>query len=384
MRIAVFHNRYLERGGEDVAVEREVEWLRKAGCQVWLFSVGNAELRGRVARARAALSARGSRAMVQRVERFLARHPVDLGHVHNFFPLLTPSVHAALARRGLPVVQTLHNYRLACAQGAFLRRERACEDCLGRGPWNAVRHGCWRGSRLATAVWADAIAHHRRRQTWERCVDRFVAPSAFAQRKLAEAGLDAARSVVIADPVPDPGPPAPPGRGGVYVGRLAPEKGVRLLLEAWRALAGTPLTLVGDGPQRAELERQAADLPQVRFTGWLPADRVRAELARAAFAVAPSLCYETFGLAAAEALAAGRPLVAAHPGALAELVEPGRNGLRFASGDARSLAEACRALASDPQRAAAMGGEARLLFEERLAPDVRTDRLLALYRELVR
>jgi len=380
MRVALFHNRYATRGGEDAAFDLEVEQLRKAGCDVRTFVVDNASL-GPAGAVRAAFTARRGAGMAARLGEFLAEHPVDVGHVHNSFPLLTPVVHEVLSERGIPSVQTLHNYRLACANGAFLRDGRSCEDCVVAGPWNAVRHGCWRGSRLATAVWADATAAHRRRGTWE-CVARFVAPSAFAARKLSEAGLPAERVTVVPNPVEDPGVPARPGRGAVFVGRLSSEKGAALLLDAWQALPEVPLTLVGDGPEAGALREQAKRLPAVRFTGTLDREGVRAELARAAFLVAPSLCYETFGLAPAEALAAGRAIVVPRATALADLVDGGRGGILFDAGDADALARACASLAVDRVGCRALGAEAREVYEERLAPESRVETLLSVYREV--
>jgi glycosyltransferase involved in cell wall biosynthesis len=385
MRVGLFHNRYTERGGEDVAFEREAEALCKAGCEVHAFEVDSAGASGLAGRARAAVSARGSAAMARRAREFAERHRIEVAHVHNFFPLLTPAVHRALFDLGVPVVQTLHNYRLACARADFLREGRPCEDCVERGPWNAVRHGCWRGSRLATAVWADAVSHHRRRGTWLECVARFVAPSRFAAEKLVvAAGIARERTTVIPDPVEDPGAPVSSGRGAVYVGRLAPEKGVRLLLEAWRRLGSAPLSIVGGGPDEPAVRALAAALPNVRVTGALPAEGVRAELASAAFGVFPSLCYETFGLAAAEALAAGRPVVVPGHGALAELASGGRSGVCFSAGDADALAAACRGLLDDPERCESLGREARAVFDDALAPDARVARLLSLYHSLLK
>jgi glycosyltransferase involved in cell wall biosynthesis len=385
MRVAILHNRYTQRGGEDSVVETEAELLRKAGCEVSLFTVESAALAtSRAARLRAGLRARWNGDVVEALARWLARRPADVAHVHNFFPLLSPSAHATLHALGIPVVQTLHNYRLACANGIFLREGRPCEECVAHGPWRAVRYGCWRGSRLATAVWAEATVAHRRRGTWETCVDRFVAPSAFARGKLALAGIPAERIVVKPNPVPDPGEPAPPGRGALYAGRLSPEKGVGLLLDAWRELPGAPpLAIAGGGPEEAALRERARGLENVRFLGEVPRERVAELLAGAAFAVAPSLCYEAFPVAAAEAMAAGRALVGSDAGALAELVEHGQSGLLFRSGDAASLAAACRLLLEDPALAAALGREARARYEDELAPERSTARLLALYREVI-
>src|SRR5262249_58551135 len=127
-----------------------------------------------------------------------------------FFPVLSPGVHEALSARGVPVVQTLHNYRLLCANGNLLRDGRICEECVPRGPWHAVRYGCYRGSRAQTIVWADAIAHHRARDTWRRCVDRFVAPTAFAAGKLPAAGPPRGRLRGLPHRLPGPRRPAPP------------------------------------------------------------------------------------------------------------------------------------------------------------------------------
>lgn len=381
MRIAVFHNRYQQRGGEDAAVDFDVELLRAAGHRVSPCFVDSRDLHGPWQKLRRATRLRRDPALAARVERWLGAERFDIAHVHNFFPLLTPSLHATLRMRGLPVVQTLHNYRLYCANGLFLRDGVACEDCVARGPWNAVRHGCYRGSRAQTLLWADATAHHRRAGTWERCVDRFVAPSEFARRKFVAAGMSAERIAVRANPVADAGCAGEPGRGGVYVGRLSREKGVGLLVEAWRSLPGIALTLVGAGPEEAALRRAAAGAPWIRFTGALEPASVRAHLAAAAFAVVPSLCYEIAApLALVEALSAGRAVVVSDAGAAAEVVADTDAGLLFRHGDARSLAACCRRLIDEAELASALGRGARRLYEARFTPERGIEDLLGIYR----
>jgi glycosyltransferase involved in cell wall biosynthesis len=385
MRIAIFHNRYLQRGGEDRAVDAQVELLRKAGHEVQLFAVDNREeISGtRLGAPRAALTARWNGEMARRVDRFLDVHPVDVGHVHNFFPLLTPAVHAVVRQRGIPVVQTLHNYRLLCGNALFLRRGRPCEECVEFGPWHAVRHGCYRGSRLQTAVWADSMAHHRRRGSWDRWVDRFTTPSGFARRKLLATGIAPERLEVVPNPVADPGAPAPPGEGAVYVGRLSPEKGVATLIEAWRALDGRPLTLVGEGPEEARLRELARGVAGVHFAGAIPHAEVLRAISAAAIVVVPSLCYEVFPLAVVEAMASGRAVVAPRDTAPGEIVSESGAGLVFERGRAGSLARACAALFSDRERLRALGEEARAVFEARYAPDAWLARIEALYAELL-
>jgi glycosyltransferase involved in cell wall biosynthesis len=388
MRVAIFHNRYRHRGGEDSVVDFEAELLRKAGHEVRMFVVDN---RDEIARSpagvlgalRVGMNARWNERSAARVRAFLDAEAVDVAHVHNFFPLLTPAVHAAIGERGVPVVQTLHNYRLLCANGMFLRQDRPCEDCVERGPWNAVRHACYRGSRVQTAVWADQTQHHRRLGTWPKRVDLFTTPSAFAREKLLAAGLPPDRLVVKGNAVDDPGTATAAGRGGVFVGRLSREKGVHLLLEAWRNFAGEPLTIVGSGPEAAALRRAAADIPGVCFLGRVGRERVFEALREAAFSIVPSLWYENFPVTVAESLACGRAVVAASPTALDEFVDHGRNGLRFELGSVDGLAAACGELLSDPARTAEMGLEARADYEDHLTPEASLAALLRVYERAI-
>ncbi len=370
MRIAIFHNRYRERGGEDTAALGEAELLEKGGHTVVRCIADNREeLSSALGALRTALRARRNPASAARAAQLASETPLDVAHVHNFFPVLSPAVHETLAACGVPVVQTLHNYRLLCANGKLLREGRVCEECVPRGPWHAVRYGCYRGSRAQTLVWADAIAHHRARDTWHRCVDRFVAPTAFAARVLLAAGLPRERMEVLPLVLADPGEPAPPGRGAVFVGRLAPEKGVDLLIDAWREQGGAELSIVGSGPDEAALRARARGVPGVRFLGALAHDAVLRALREAAFAVVPSRWYEVSPFAAIEALACARPVVAWRGGALAELVSDGRSGLLFDALDAASLARACARLLGDSELVRRLGAGAREDYLDRHAPE---------------
>jgi glycosyltransferase involved in cell wall biosynthesis len=386
MRVGIFHNRYRSRGGEDVVVEMETELLAKAGHTVSLLCVGNdEEIDGPLAALRAGLRARWNPATVGRVDAFLAKHPIDVAHVHNTFPVLSPSLHATLAARGVPVVQTLHNYRLLCANATLLRDGAPCEDCVSRGPWNAVRHGCYRGSRLQTAVWAELTAHHRARGTWRQHVDRFIAPSAFARRKLLAADIEPERISVVPNPIADPGAPSErTGAGAIFVGRLSPEKGVDCLLDAWSHIEGIPLTIVGDGPDAARLRARAAGREGIAFTGALPRDAVLRRMREAAFVVVPSLWYEVFPTTVVEAMACGRAVVGPEQTAVGETIAEAGGGACFRLGDARSLAEICWTFVADEARTRELGAQARAYYEETLAPERSIARLLEVFESVTR
>lgn len=382
MKVLIVHNHYREAGGEDAMVAAERALLAAHGHETALFTVSNdavAGLGGRIAAAwRAPYAAAAREALAARIE---AERPAIV-HIHNFFPLLSPAVYDACRAAGAPVVQTLHNYRLICPAATLLRAGRVCEDCVTGSPYRAALYGCYRGSRLGSLAVARMLARHRRRDTWGTRVDRFIALTAFARRKFIEGGLPAARIAVKPNFVMnDPGTaPAEGRRGALYVGRLSAEKGVLNLIEAFRAL-DEPLRIVGDGPLAARLRAEAP--ANVAVLGPRDADAVADEMARAAFLVVPSLCYEGFPVVIAEAYARGLPVLASDLGGLAEIVEDGVTGLRFPPGDAAALAACAARLSAAPEARARMGTAARARFEARYSAAANYRMLRAIYDEAI-
>jgi glycosyltransferase involved in cell wall biosynthesis len=307
------------------------------------------------------------------------RFAPDVVHVHNFFPLLSPGIHAAARAAGCATVQTLHNYRLICANAFLMRDGAPCELCVTGSPYRAVRFACYRDSRVGTLAVARMIDHHRRAGTWRRDVDRFVALTPFARGRFAAAGFPEEKIRIRPNGLPDPGPPADgPRHGLLFVGRLSPEKGVPVLAEA-AARAGLRVAVIGEGPLAGAL----AGHPGLDLRGALPPDAVQAAMARAAALVVPSLWYEGLPMVVAEAFAAGTPVVASRIGALAGLITDGATGLLAEPGDAADLASALTRIAGDPGSAAAMGREARAVYEREWREDVTTRTLLDIYRDAV-
>lgn len=392
MRVLVVHNRYAsaQPSGENKVVDQEVELLRAAGHQVELFERRSDDIADRSLLGKAALPFLVPWNPAVRTElaaRLRAERP-DVVHVHNVFPLLSPAVLAACADAGVPAVATLHNYTQVCPPGTLQRDGRPCTECVGSAaPLPAVRHGCYRNSRLATVPLAVSMSVNRRR--WWSGVERFLCISAAQRDVLVRAGMPAERLVVKHNFVPDPEDRrSGAGEHVLYLGRLAEAKGVRLLMTAWDELAaaggvGVPLVIAGTGPLEQEVTAWAAGRDDVRYVGLYDTAECQKAIARSVAVVAPSTWLEAFGLVVVEAMAAGVPVVAAGHGAFVELVEDGVTGLLHRPGEHESLASCIRRIAAGPDRNQEMGRAARRRYELGFSPAVGLERLVEEYRTAI-
>lgn len=391
MRVLVVHNRYssAQPSGENKVVDQEVGLLRAAGHQVEVFErrsddIAAMSLPDKVA---VPLLVPWNPAVRKDLAARLRAERPDVVHVHNVFPLLSPAVLAACADAGVPAVATLHNYSQVCPPGTLQRDGRPCTECVGSGPLPAVRHGCYRGSRLATVPLAVSLSVNRRR--WWSGVDRFFCISAAQRDVLVRAGMPAGRLAVKHNFVPDPGARRTgAGEHLLYLGRLAETKGLRLLMTAWDELAadggvGVPLVIAGTGPLEREVAAWAAGREDVRYVGLYDPEQCRRAVARSVAVVAPSTWLETFGLVVAEAMAAGVPAVAAGHGAFVELVEDGVTGLLHGPGEAASLASCLRRITADAARNREMGQAARRRYDQDFSPAVGLERLVDGYRTAI-
>jgi glycosyltransferase involved in cell wall biosynthesis len=380
MKVLIAHNRYQQRGGEDAVAEGELALLQDSGIEAAGHFVDNGEIGGVAARLRALTQVRDNSAQAEALIRHAREFGADVVHIHNFFPLLSPGAHLGLHAAGFPVVQTLHNYRLLCANGLFLRQERVCEDCLTRGRHSALVHRCYRDS-MAGSLAVLAVQNATIRDAgWREAVSRWIALTDFQRRKMVDAGLPADRVEVKGNSVADPGAGAAPAAraGALFVGRIASGKGVDVLLRAWRDVAGVPLIIVGDGPL---LEPLRAEAPAgVVFAGAQPREAVIALMKQARFLLLPSTCYEGFPMTLVEAFSTGLPVIASRIGGIPELVEEGRQGFLAPPGDAAALAATVRqAFALSLDAYARMSGGARYAFDNRHSPQHNLAELLAIY-----
>lgn len=381
MRILAVHNLYQIRGGEDECYDAEVKLLREAGHQVDRYVETNDRIAS-LSQPQVATKTMWSQEAYQTVKQRLNRQSYDVVHIHNFFPLISPSVYYAAHEHGVPIVQTLHNYRLLCPNALFFRNGSVCEDCLGKAvPYPGVMHGCYRESRAASAGVMAMLAFHNAKGTWLNRVDRYIALTEFARQKFIEGGLPAHKILVKPNFV-DPDPGIGSGQGGyaLYVGRLSVEKGLDTLLAAWERLQHPlPLKIVGDGPLAAEVIEATKRLPHVTWLGRKPMAEVHALMGDALCLVFPSKWYETFGRVAIESFAKGTPVVASNIGAIAELVESGRTGLLFEPANPQDLAAKVEDLLSNPVRLAQMRREARAEFEAKYTTQKNYEQLIDIY-----
>jgi len=380
LRVLIVHNRYQQPGGEDAVFEAEASLLESFGHSVELYGRHNDELKHYSA-LRGARDAFWNTETVKVLRPFCNRFRPHVVHVHNTFPLISPSVYWAAQSAGAAVVQTLHNYRLLCPQSFFVRSGRSCEDCLGHLPWRAIVHGCYRGSRHQSAVLVGMIAFHRALRTHKARVSRFIALTDFARDKFIAGGFPPSKIAVKPNFIEDVGQATSQTRaGGLFVGRLSSQKGVELLVDALAMCNPRPaFRLAGGG----ELEGLVHTTFGNDWKGLLPRNDVLNEMRRAAFLVLPSLGFEGFPRTIVEAYSCGLPVLASRSGPLKQIVLDGETGLLFEPGDAADLARALQWANAHPGELARMGMRARAEYESRYSPVQNYRQLHAIYAEAV-
>jgi glycosyltransferase involved in cell wall biosynthesis len=322
MRILVLHSRYLSgwASGENSVVRDEQRLLAEAGHEVmtWTPTPGP-----ELSRARLGARAVWSPAALRHVRSLIERHRPQIVHCHNLFPMLSPAVLRAAKDRNARVVVTLHNYRMFCLPATCIRDGEICELCLGREPWKGVVYRCYRGSLAGSAAMAASLSLHRAIGSFDD-VTLFLPVSRFIRDRHVQAGLTSARMVVKQNfcwPQPRR---SGSGEYFLYLGRLAPEKDVRTLLEAWRSVRA-PLILAGDGPDRKALEAFAPE--GVEFRGTVSPEEVTILIKGARALLFPTRCNEGGPRSVIEAYAAGVPVIATRLGALPEVVDHDVSGL---------------------------------------------------------
>lgn len=359
-------------------MEAEAGLLSSRGHLVELFQRHNDSLDG-LSHAKAAVQTLWSNQAGREFETLLHSFKPDVVHVHNTFPLISPSIYWVAHRLRVPVVQTLHNFRLLCPQAVFLRDGKVCEDCLGRIPWRGAARGCYRDSKLQSTVLAGMVTLHRAIGTWQNKLTRYIALNEFCRQKFIRGGLPAERIVVKPNFVDFEAPAHVERSGFLFVGRLSSEKGIAVLANAATAFAGASIRVAGTGPEAARLE----NIDAITALGAINLKTIQTEMSRAMALVLPSVCYESFPRTLAEAFASRLPVIASRLGALAELVTEGVTGLLFEPGDSRELARKMLWAQQHPEQMAQMGQNARTLYEATYTAEHNYHQLMSIYESAI-
>lgn len=392
MRILQIHNNYQQRGGEEEVVEAESKLLLAQGHQVTHYTRDNREIEGFSLSEKAEffLNTVYSQHTRTAIRDLVRVQKPDVAHIHNIFPLISPSVYGALKDCGVPVVQTVHNYRWMCPKALFLRKGNLCEKCANGNTLHAVVYKCYQDSTILSALYAAAIGYHRYKGTLDT-VDKLVCVSKFVARKFTEYGLgDSDRICVVPNFVPDSAfqneEPVSAKHGYVgYIGRLSEEKGLFTLLHAFSRSKVQRLKIAGNGPLRNELEELAERLElgeRVEFVGYLSGNEKKAFLCNALAIVLPSEWYETFGLTVVEGYSQKTPAIVSDLGGLPEVVRDGETGFVFTAGDQEDLTDKLNKIC-DPNLSVEMGFVGYQWAGERFSAAQHYDRLLEIYDQVI-
>lgn len=362
--------------------------LRANGHEVITFEKSNKQIAA-MSKISAATSFVWSRDSKKELQEVIARRKPELAHFHNTFPLISPSAYYACKESGIPVVQTLHNYRLLCPAYTLVRDGEVCEICINKSfAWPAVRYRCYRGSALQSAGVGAMLTIHRLMNTWSETVSAYIALTQFSRRKFIEGGFPAEK-IHVKPNFMVPAQSAAPGRHErnymLFIGRLSSEKGTDVLLNALTQLKHIPVKIIGDGPLAGQLDAmiENSGLVNVERIGHVPHDEVLRFVESAACLVVPSRWYEGFPMTIIEAFSRAVPAIVARLGSLAEVVDDGTTGLLFESGNSEDLARKLEWAWTNKEPLRAMGNNAFQKFRENYLPERNHELLMAIYAKAI-
>jgi glycosyltransferase involved in cell wall biosynthesis len=387
MKVLLVHNEYQQPGGEDMVFFLEQQLLSSFGHRVVTYKRTNHEI-SRYSTSRRLLLIKQitwAEDTQRDITRILREEKPEIVHIHNTFTQISPSIYTECRKANVPVVQTLHNFRLLCPAATFYRSGHVCEECVTHGLHRSVLHGCYRKSRPATAAVAAMLATHRRLHTWKNNVSSYIALTEFARQKFIWGGFPPKKIFVKPNFVaPDPNVGTRKGGFVLFVGRLSAEKGVHTLLRAWTRFKETiPLRIVGDGPLRTELENYAAcnSLSPVCFLGRLDHAETQEAIREALSLILPSECYENFPMTTVEAFASGTPVICSRLGGMQEIVKDHQTGLHFEPGNYDDLADKVAWAWAHPARMRAMGLAGRGEYELKYTAEKNHALLMDIYQQ---
>jgi len=384
MKVLIIHNHYKNRGGEDAVVQGEGTLLEKYGHQVFYYARSNSEIDKYrfFKKVFTFLNAHWSRYSYLKIKELIANEKPDVVHIHNSFLLITPAVYFACKESGIPVIQTLHNYRFICPNGEFYLKGKICEYCLKSKNFNkSLFYGCWRRSRLLTAIAVRILRFHEK--TFKNFIDCYIALSDFSRNKFIQAGYPPDKIIVkpnFVSFISEETKSAKAVKYALFVGRLSQEKGIRFLTECWKEIKHIPLKVIGTGELLDELKNLAKRKKlNIDFLGEKESKEVVQYIKNSSFVIFPSEWYETFGRVIIESFACGIPVIASRIGAMQELVSDHKTGLLFMPSDKNDLIKKVNYLWGNTEVLKQMGENAKAEYMLKYTEEINYEQLMSIY-----
>ena len=388
MKILFCHNYYQQAGGEDVALANEMALLKKHGHDVQLYSASNNQIKGFWKKLLVSLNLIYSNHHKAELTKHIRRFSPDVVHIHNFFPLLTPSLFDACIEEGVPVVHTLHNYRLLCPSATLYINGKSNTESITKSAYAMVKYKAYKNSYLGTYLLARAIEFYKKSKLWHNKVDCFIAPSLCLKNIYISAGFP--EEIITVKPNFIESEPKTGNNAystiqtnipmyAMFVGRLTQEKGIEFLLSSWRE-TDVELRIYGSGPLASFCQK--ATRHNVSYMGEVDKKTILSALSNAQYLVMPTQWQEPFGFVAIEALSQGTPVIASKLGAMTEIIQHERNGLLFTPLDNNNLQNQIDVMKNKEKRDM-MAKQARALFEKSYSAQVNYSQTLSIYQSVI-
>lgn len=396
MKIALFHNYYNFPGGEDCVFESESRCLQDLGHQVCQYTIRNADnlsTPSLLTKIKTARNAIFNQEQYAQIKKFLLLEKPSISHVHNWFPLFSPSIYKAHQDAGVPIVQTLHNYRMSCASGNFQRNNQDCTLCINGDYRHAVYHKCYQGSLLGSIVWRQIVSSRQNQTLFHQGVHAYITPSEVVAKKYLKIGIHPSLLHVIPNGCVDVSTSEKnPSRhlSFIFAGRLVREKGISFLIQAWNQLFKeqidkTPLLhILGTGPLEKEVHSLAKDNPQIIFHGQISHAQLIDKIKKSTALIFPSLWEEPFGLTIIEAMSCGKAVIASDIGAPQEIIQSGETGFLFPPQNINELIKKIYAFMDSPNLTEKLGEKARQRYLSKYTEKAHALQILSLYDEVIK
>ena len=385
MRILIIHNKYQQRGGEDSVFENESSLLKKYGNSVEQLIFSNEEIDSPISKIKAGISSIYNKSSAKKLDNKIQIFKPDIIHVHNFFPIASPSIFYESQKHNIPIVMTLHNYRLICPNALLFRDGKVCEECINKEfAISGVMNGCYRDSKLQTFALATMSYLHKKTKTWENRVDKYIALTNFAKNKILNSSLKLKEKQITVKPnyVNDHGFELNKDDYLIFIGRLSKEKGVDILLNAFKN-SKRKIVIIGSGPMKDIVEEYSKNYQNIEYLGFQQMDVIIQKLKKAKALIFTSVWYEGMPMTILESLSTGTPVISTDIGGPAEIITNNKTGLIYKVGDVEDLQNSIEKLYSDNDFFKNLCINARKEFEDKFSEKQNYQQLINIYKEVI-